>query len=134
MSDQKLLCYLGRDEETNELNYFDLNTILPNAQVIKAASILMKDRSDRTNAIDKINANEKLESEIDVSNPFISKDDYEVGQTLKVKTPEGEVEERRVFIPNDKDDFQPNLKYFVVDANAFFYYDAKNNRLIEVPN
>ena len=85
------------------------------------------------NAIDKINANEKLESEIDVSNPFISKDDYEVGQTLKVKTPEGEVEERRVFIPNDKDDFQPQKKYFIVEANAFFFYDAQNNRLIEAP-
>ena len=85
------------------------------------------------NAIDKINANEKLESEIDVSNPFISKDDYEVGQTLKVKTPEGEVEERRVVIPNDKDDFQPQKKYFIVEANAFFFYDAQNNRLIEAP-
>ena len=85
------------------------------------------------NAIDKINANEKLESEIDVSNPFISKDDYEVGQTVKVKTPEGEVEERRVFIPNDKDDFQPQKKYFIVEANAFFFYDAQNNRLIEAP-
>lgn len=85
------------------------------------------------NAIDKINANEKLENEIDVSNPFISKDDYEVGQTLKVKTPEGEVEERRVFIPNDKDDFQPQKKYFIVEANAFFFYDAQNNRLIEAP-
>ena len=52
------------------------------------------------NAINKINADEKLEGEVDVTNPFISGDDYEVGKTLKVKTPEGEIEERRVFIPN----------------------------------
>ena len=85
------------------------------------------------NAINKINADEKLEGEVDVTNPFISGDDYEVGKTLKVKTPEGEIEERRVFIPNDKDDFQPQKKYFIVEANAFFVYDAQNNRLIEAP-
>ena len=79
------------------------------------------------NAIKEINANEKLEEEIDVSNPFISKDDYEKGSNMK--TPEGEI--RRVFIPNDKDDFQPQKKYFIVEANAFFFYDAQNNKLIE---
>jgi len=86
------------------------------------------------NVITELNKNPKLEAEVDVSNPFISKDDYEVGASVKVKTEEGKTETRRVFVPNDKDDFQPNLKYFVVDANAFFYYDAQNNRLIEVPN
>jgi hypothetical protein len=86
------------------------------------------------NVITELNKNPKLEAVVDTSNPFISKDDYEVAAPVKVKTEEGNVEERRVIVPNDKDDFQPNLRYFVVDANAFFFYDAKNNRLIEVPN
>ena len=86
------------------------------------------------NVITKLQQNPKLEAVVDTSNPFISKDDYEVAAPVKVKTEEGNVEERRVIVPNDKDDFQPNLRYFVVDANAFFFYDAKNNRLIEVPN
>ena len=87
-----------------------------------------------TNVINQLNKNPKLEAEVDISNPFISRDDYEIGQNVKVKTPEGTIEERRVFVPNDKDDFQPSLKYFLVDANAFFFYDAQNNRLIEAPN
>ncbi len=86
------------------------------------------------NIITQLEKNPELEKVVDVSNPFISKDDYEVAAPVKVKTPEGKIEQRRVIIPDDKDDFQPNLRYFVVDANAFFYYDAKNNRLIEVPN
>ena len=84
--------------------------------------------------ITELEKNPKLEAQVDVSNPFISKDDYEVAASVKVKTEKGTTETRRVIIPNDKDDFQPNLKYFVVDANAFFFYDGKNNRLIEVPN
>jgi hypothetical protein len=84
--------------------------------------------------ITELEKNPQLEAQVDVNNPFISKDDYEAAAPVKVKTGEGKIEERKVIVPNDKDDFQPNLKYFVVDANAFFYYDAKNNRLIEVPN
>jgi len=79
------------------------------------------------NVITELNKNPKLEAEVDISNPFISKDDYQKGTDMT--TPDGEI--RRVAIPDDKEDFEPNLKYFLVDMNAFFYYDAASNKLIE---
>ena len=79
------------------------------------------------NVITELNKNPELEAEVDISNPFISKDDYQKGANMK--TPDGEI--RRVAIPDDKEDFEPDLKYFLVDMNAFFYYDAASNKLIE---
>jgi len=79
------------------------------------------------NVITELNKNPELEAEVDISNPFISKDDYQKGTDMK--TPDGEI--RRVAIPDDKEDFEPDLKYFLVDMNAFFYYDAASNKLIE---
>ena len=79
------------------------------------------------NVITELNKNPELEAQVDISNPFISKDDYDKGADMK--TPDGEI--RRVAIPDDKEDFEPNLKYFLVDMNAFFYYDAASGKLIE---
>ena len=79
------------------------------------------------NVITELNKNPELEAQVDISNPFISKDDYDKGADMK--TPDGEI--RRVAIPDDKEDFEPDLKYFLVDMNAFFYYDAASNKLIE---
>ena len=79
------------------------------------------------NVITELNKNPELEAQVDISNPFISKDDYQKGADMK--TPDGEI--RRVAIPDDKEDFEPNLKYFLVDMNAFFYYDAASGKLIE---
>ena len=79
------------------------------------------------NVITELNKNPELEAQVDISNPFISKDDYQKGTDMK--TPDGEI--RRVAIPDDKEDFEPDFKYFLVDMNAFFYYDAASNKLIE---
>jgi hypothetical protein len=46
--------YVGKDEETNQLNYFDINTIAPSAQIVKGLTILMQDRKSRPEMFDKI--------------------------------------------------------------------------------
>ena len=60
--------YTGKDPETGELQYFDINTIAPSAQIKKGLDILMKDRNGR-NLPDKIKlaAWEQLE-------PYLSMD------------------------------------------------------------
>tara|TARA_B100001287_G_scaffold135375_1_gene113912 strand:+ start:3731 stop:9235 length:5505 start_codon:yes stop_codon:yes gene_type:complete len=45
--------YTGKDPESGELQYFDINTIAPSAQIKKGLDILMKDRNGR-NLPDKI--------------------------------------------------------------------------------
>ena len=84
-------------------------------------------------AQEKILRNENLYSSMDINNPYISSDDYEAGASLKVKNPEGKIEELKVFIPDDKDDFLPNKIYFLFDNNIFVRYDENNNRLVELP-
>lgn len=39
--------YLGRDEETNEVQFFDINSIAPAAQIVKPIQILLEDRIGR---------------------------------------------------------------------------------------
>jgi hypothetical protein len=79
-------------------------------------------------AIAKLEADPALEAQVDSSNPFISKGDYSVGTSTEINN-----KKVKVLIPDDKDDFEPGLRYFVVDYNAFFIYDADNNQLIELP-
>jgi len=89
---------------------------------------------NRINAAEeKILGNEKLYELVDINNPYVSSEDYEVGAPLKVRNPEGKKEEFRVFVPNDKEDFFPNKVYYLFDNDVFVRYDAQNNRLVELP-
>tara|TARA_R100001015_G_scaffold17807_1_gene10133 strand:- start:1053 stop:1895 length:843 start_codon:yes stop_codon:yes gene_type:complete len=80
-------------------------------------------------AEEKILQNDALYKSMDTSNPYVGKDDYEVGQSIKVKNKDGAVEERRVYVPDDKDDFTKNKKYFLFNEGIFVVFDG--NRLIE---
>tara|TARA_B100001939_G_scaffold317165_1_gene303586 strand:+ start:88 stop:963 length:876 start_codon:yes stop_codon:yes gene_type:complete len=84
-------------------------------------------------AEEKILRNEKLYELVDTNNPYISSEDYEVGAPLKVKNPEGKIEELRVFVPDDKEDYIPSKVYYLFDNDVFVRYDAQNNRLVELP-
>ena len=85
-------------------------------------------------AEEKILRNENLYSIMDINNPYVSSEDYEVGAPLKVKNPEGKTEELKVFVPQDKEDFFPNKVYYLFDNDVFVRYDEQNNRLVELPN
>ena len=50
-----------------------------------------------------------------------------VNQLKKLK--DGTKQKRKVFVPDDKDDFQINKRYFLFSENIFAVYDG--NRLIE---
>ena len=84
-------------------------------------------------AEEKILQNESLYNIMDINNPYVSSEDYEVGASLKVKNDKGEREELKVFVPNDKEDFFPNKVYYLFDNDIFVRYDQQNNRLVELP-
>ena len=85
-------------------------------------------------AQEKILRNENLYNSMDINNPYVSSEDYEAGASLKVKNPEGKIEELRVFVPDDKEDYLPSKVYYLFDNDVFVRYDAQNNRLVELPN
>ena len=65
----------------------------------------------------------------DISNPYIASDDYEKGKTIEIENKDGSKEKRRVFVPDDKDDFQINKRYFLFSEGVYAVFDG--NRLIE---
>ena len=81
----------------------------------------------------KILDNDALYKSMDTSNPYIANDDYEEATSAAAKDSEGKEVKIRVFVPDDKDDFRPNKRYFLIDEGIFVTYDSANNRLIEVP-
>ncbi|MCH1473663.1 MAG: hypothetical protein L7V85_07095 [Bacteroidia bacterium] len=99
--DTKFL-YLGKDEDTNEIKYLDINTIAPSASIQKPLQILFEDRHDR-NLSDKM-----LIAGGDFLSPFLGADlttnvltgvltGYEVPSSFNVaprKVPGDNVKER----------------------------------------
>ena len=81
----------------------------------------------------KILDNDALYKSMDTSNPYIPRDDYEEATSATAKDSEGKEVKIRVFVPDDKDDYKPNKRYFLIDEGIFVTYDSANNRLIEVP-
>jgi len=81
----------------------------------------------------KILDNDELYKSMDTSNPYIANDDYEEATSAAAKDSEGKEVKIRVFVPDDKEDFRPNKRYFLIDEGIFVTYDSANNRLIEVP-
>jgi len=86
------------------------------------------------NAIDSINANEKLEQQLDSNKPFVGLGEYSEIAPIGAKDAEGKEIKLRVFEPDDKDDFRLNKLYFLFDENIYVRYDPTKNRLVEDPN
>ena len=86
------------------------------------------------NAIDNINANEKLEQQLDSSKPFVGLGEYSEIAPIAMKDSKGKEKKLRVFEPDDKDDFRLNKLYFLFDENIYVRYDPAKNRLVEDPN
>ena len=86
------------------------------------------------NAIDNINANEKLEQQLDSSKPFVGLGEYSEIAPIGMKDSKGKEKKLRVFEPDDKDDFRLNKLYFLFDENIYVRYDPAKNRLVEDPN
>ena len=80
-------------------------------------------------AENKIINNAELFKSMDINNPYIASDQYEIGQPVEIKLEDGTKQKRKVFVPDDKDDFQINKRYFLFSENIFAVYDG--NRLIE---
>ena len=81
----------------------------------------------------KILDNDALYKSMDTSNPYIPNDDYKEVASAGVKDPEGKEIKLRVFVPDDKDDFRPDKRYFLIDEGIFVRYDSANNKLVEQP-
>ena len=64
------------------------------------------------NSIDNINANEKLEQQLDSSKPFVGLGEYSEIAPIGMKDSKGKEKKLRVFEPDDKDDFRLNKLYF----------------------